>query len=122
MTSIAASPHLSVVNSSSDQPDVSAAIVERRGSMVILTIDGGLRRDAYRFHAACPIEGLSWERRADESWQQFVGRSRQCARAAGSKLLIRGGWPNVPHDLEILLADKGDGLADGEAIIMPLGD
>ncbi len=107
-----------VVNN--DAP-VNAAIIERRDGMVILTIDGGISKSAYSFHAYAPADGLAWERRANESFEQCHGRVFQAARANSVKLLTFGGFPNISHAQELALIDKAKGLADGVRLTVPLG-
>ncbi len=108
-----------VVNN--DAPPVNTAIIERRGSLIILTIDGGISHSAYQFHASAPADGLAWERRANESWEQFHNRVFQAARANGVKLLTFGGFPSISHAQELDLIDRAKGLADGARITVPLG-
>lgn len=60
---------------------VNAAIIARHGLCVVITINGGISHSAHQFRAACPTEGLAWERRANESLEQFHGRAFQSARA-----------------------------------------
>lgn len=102
---------------------VNVAIIEKRGEMIVLIIDNGsMSRSSYAFHAAAPDIGRCFERRADELWEQFEGRSFQCARAAGAKTLIRGGWPSITHEQELALLDRAVGLREGQRVTVPLGD
>ena len=104
-----------------DNPPVNAAIIARHGECVVITVAGGISKSAYSFRAAAPADGLSWERRANESWEQFYGRVFQQARANNARLVLFGGFPNISHAQELALIDKAHGLADGARIVVPLG-
>jgi hypothetical protein len=114
-------PRLTVDNTAT-VTRINSAILEKRGAMTIITIPSGISSSAYRHHAAAPQSGLSFERRANESWEQFHGRVFQTARANGVCILTFGSFPNISHETELALIDKAGGLRDGQRIVVPLGE
>jgi hypothetical protein len=59
----------------------------------IISIRGGLDRDAHEKYATHGECGEIIERQADEDAASFQRRARQLADAAGSRVLIFGGLP-----------------------------
>lgn len=103
-----------------DNDAAPVAVIERWGSVKVVTVEGGISRSAFQNRCAAPLSGLSWERRDGEAVNAFHGRTLQLARARGVTLLIYGGYPNCPHLLECQLSDRAEGMKDGERMTIPL--